>query len=86
MKELSSRQNYLFNQIKYWVSKNKEFKIREKEESYYSFNSGKRFYSFRFSDDGKTFFGIREDGNSRYVFNGRIETFEDFKRIDDLTK
>jgi len=37
-------------------------------------------------DTDLIFFGIREDGDTRFAFNGFIETIEDIKRIDYLTK
>jgi hypothetical protein len=37
-------------------------------------------------DTDYIFFGIREDADTRYAFNGFIETIEDIKKIDHLTK
>lgn len=85
--KLSSTQSFLYRQIKYWVNKEENaYKVTVDDGKYYSFNNGKRFYSFNFYKENKTFFGIREDGNTRCVFNGTIENFDDFKKIDNLTQ
>ena len=83
--ELPSIQRYLLMKVRHWAETNK-YTIERDKDNYLQFNNGKRFYSFRFGKENKTFFGIREDGNTRYVFNGIVENFDDFKKIDYLTQ
>ena len=45
----------------------------------------KRKLSLLYDDDGRIFFGIREDYDTRYVFNGEIDCLDDIKWIDAKT-
>lgn len=61
-----------------------KYNLTKDDGQYVAFDNGKRFYKLNF-DDKNVFLGIREDGNTRTVFNGIIRNFEDFKKVDDLT-
>lgn len=52
---------------------------------YFAANDGKRFYSFNYDLIGLVFLGIREDGNTRTVFNGIITNMNAFSIIDNAS-
>lgn len=85
---LSDVQATILINIREWQSKQKYSILSKDDGQYLAFNSGngKIFYSANFDPNGEIYFGIREDGNTRTVFNGKIESFEDFLRIDQLTQ
>ena len=85
MNELSSTQTSLLRQIMSHIAELKRYHVTKNDGQYLAFNNGKRFYGFNFDSENRTFFGIREDGDTRYVFNGMIENYDEFKIIDKCT-
>ena len=56
-------------------------------EHNYSFSANhKRKLALNYDTDGRIFFGIREDGDTRYVFNGEIDHVNDILWIDAKTR
>lgn len=84
-KLLSPKQTLLMRKILYCVVEPNNYTVTVDDGQYLAFNDGKRFYGLNFDSPSKTYLGIREDGNTRCVFNGIIKTFGDFSQIDSLT-
>lgn len=83
MNSLSPGQQLLIKQIRNYFQHKKNYKITCDQDGYLHLDNGKRFYKFHFNAEfGLTYFGIKEDGNTRYVFNGRIDNYDDFLIID----
>lgn len=81
---LTSRQEFLIRQFKHEIKK-KNYKVTNDDGQYLAFDNGKRFYKINFDKSNKNYFGIREDGSTRNVFDGVIRDFDDFRKIDELT-
>lgn len=48
--------------------------------------NNKRFIQFNANHDGIVYFGIREDGDTRCVFNGIVESIDDYLVLQRITK
>lgn len=70
--------------IRAWLKEKYPAYTLEDRPNSCSLTNGKRRYSFNLFH-GKLFFGIREDGDTRSVFNGFVETLEQVQLIDRLT-
>ena len=88
--------NPLYDQLKDWITENlPDYIIPKDDGQYFMANSknGKRFISFNSVpmdsnselSRGKTYLGIREDGDTRTVFNGKVNSVDDLKLIWELT-
>jgi hypothetical protein len=78
--------NPLYKRVKEFISTTWSkgcFKYDDGEQM--NADNGKRFISLNSVPGSNTFLGIKEDGGTRTVYNGRIETLDDFKRIYELT-
>lgn len=84
--EDQKQEGKLYDQLKNWLIGIGAGGITKNDGQYFAINNGKRFIAYNCDlKFGKTWFGIREDGDTRTVFNGTVETLEDAKRIWTLT-
>jgi hypothetical protein len=82
--ELTTHQSYLQRQIRYYFkSKLPEYKITLDDGVYFHANNGKRFFKFNLLDfkEQVAFMNIREDGDTRTVYNGFFKSLDQFKTI-----
>lgn len=60
--------------------------VLKSDGEYFKAGDGKRFVAFRWDkDENNARISIREDGDTRFVFNGVVTSVEDFKKAWQLT-
>lgn len=65
-----------------------KWNITRIDSDYFAIDNGKRFIAMHnyHGTSNRIFLGIREDGNTRTVFAGHINSIEDFTIINNLTQ
>lgn len=60
--------------------------VLKSDGEYFKAGNGKQFVAFRWDkDENNARLSIREDGDTRYVFNGLVTSVDDFKKAWELT-
>lgn len=76
----------LYEELKERVSNFQGWKVRQDDGQYFKADNGKKFISFNCEQKEMAWLGIREDCDTRTVFNGVVYSIEDFKTVLSLVR